>query len=460
MNSNFFKDAKKVFKSKKVLAGLMATLLLLLFFRVGALIALPGVKIIQDPDSTENTLLDIMNLLGGGGASQLSIFSVGISPYITAQIIVQLLSSDIIKPLARLTKSGEKGRRKIEIINRILSVFFCLAQGYAILSLSISSGRFEIDGATSIGSLQWYSVLKILLAFVAGSLISLFIADIITKKGIGNGISLIILSGIVSSLIPNFQTVFMTLTGSNNGSPNQILLGYLGFIGYVLLFIILLVSIIFIHDSVRKIPIQQIGQALTTSKDDLAYLPIKVNSAGVIPVIFSSSIMSIPSTIAQFVGPEEANFINDFFSLTSWPGLILYIVLILLFSFFYSYIQLNPEQIAENFKKSGKYIPGVKAGLTTEKYISRVLIRINCIGSPFLALVAAVPYFLSIISGLPSGLAIGGTGIIIMVSVSLDFWQAICSAETNYSYTANKKSIEQRYIDSQNDDSGSIMHLW
>ncbi|MGL4647179.1 MAG: preprotein translocase subunit SecY [Mycoplasmoidaceae bacterium] len=460
MNNNFLKDAKKVFKSKKVLAGLFATLSLLIFFRIGALIAIPGVKVLEGDGAGDNTLLGIMDLLGGGGASQLSIFSVGISPYITAQIIIQLLSSDIIKPLSRLSKSGEKGRRKIEIICRILTVFFCLAQGYAVLSLSMQSGRFEIDGVTNFFELQWYTVLKILVAFVAGSLISLFIADIITKKGIGNGISLIILSGILSSLVPNFQSVFTMLTQTGSTSPNDILLGYLSFIGYILLFIILFISIIFIHGSVRKIPIQQIGQALTTSKDELAYLPIKVNSAGVIPVIFASSIMSIPVTIAQFIGPEPAQFINDFFSLTSWPGLALYVILILLFSFFYSYIQLNPEQIAENFKKSGKYIPGVKAGLATEKYISRVLIRINCIGAPFLALIAAVPYFLSITTGLPSGLAIGGTGIIIMVSVSLDFWQAVCSAETNYSYSTNKKSIEQKYIDSQNADDGSITHLW
>ncbi|MGL5640324.1 MAG: preprotein translocase subunit SecY [Mycoplasmoidaceae bacterium] len=460
MNSNFFRESKKVFTSKKVWIGLVATLSLLIFFRFGALIAMPGVKVIEDSQIEGNTLLDIMNLLGGGGASQLSIFSVGISPYITAQIIIQLLSSDIIKPLSRLAKSGEKGRRKIEIINRILTVFFSLAQGYAILSLSISTGRFEIDGQTTLASLQWYTVLKMLVGFVAGSLISLFIADIITKKGIGNGISLLIMSGILSSLIPNFQNVFFVLVQTEGVSPNQVLLGYLSFIGYILLFIILLVGVVFIYNSIRKIPIQQIGQALTTSSEDLAYLPIKVNAAGVIPVIFASSIMSIPSTVAEFVSQDVSQVINDFFSLTSWSGLSLYVILILLFSFFYSYIQLNPEQISENFKKSGKYIPGIKAGLTTERYISRVLIRINCIGAPFLALIAAIPYILSITTGLPSGLAIGGTGIIIIVSGSLDFWQALCSAETNYSYSKSKKSIEQKYIDSQNEDDSSISHLW
>lgn len=462
--NNFFDQLKKNFRSKEVIVAFIATISLLILFRIGATVALPTVKInTQNENSAPQTIFDLMNLLGGAGAGQLSLFAVGISPYITSQIIVQLLSSsELIKPLSRLSKSGEKGRRKIEVISRTLTIPFAIAQAYAIFSLSMSSGRITIGGATTIQDVPQGTIWLIILALVSGSLIALFISDIITKKGIGNGITLIILSGIITSIYPNFQQVFMGLTANSSGNPEQQMLSYLAFFGYIILFIILLLLVVYINSSTRKIPIQQIGQGFTSDIDEMPYLPIKINSAGVIPVIFASSLMSIPTTIVQFLGSsssEATKIIEQYFGLTSITGLMIYSILVLLFTFFYSYIQLNPEELANNFKKSGRYIPGVSSGKTTEKYISQILIRINCIGAPYLMVVSSIPYIISMTTGIPSGIAIGGTGIIIIVSGSLDFWQSTCSAQTKYSYSRTKKNIEQEYVSSKSSEK-NITHLW
>lgn len=458
MKNSFLQDLKKILTSKQVLIGMFATLSLLIFFRFGAAILLPGVSI-NNQSNSNISFLDIMSLISGNGNSGISYFAVGISPYITSQIIVQLLSSDVIKPLSKLTKSGEKGRKKIEVITRLLTIPFAIMQAYAMISISLSQGLISIDGVSSISELSPLSTFKIIFALTSGSLVSLFIADIISKRGIGNGITLIILSGILSQIFSNFRVVFEQLV-TKETSSNQALLNYLYFASYIILFLLLILGVVIINGAVRKIPIQQTGNSLTTNVEEMAFLPIKVNSAGVIPVIFASSIMTIPTTIVQLFNPEGGQQINNIIGLTTPGGMALYGVLIILFSFLYSYIQLNPEQISTNFRKSGKYIPGVKSGEATEKYISRILIRINFIGAPILAIIALIPYIISAISGISSGIAIGGTGIIIIVTGSADFWQALLSAQTNYKYSKTKKDIQQKHIDEQSSNMDEVTHLW
>ncbi len=458
MKNSFLQDLKKIITSKQVLIGMFATISLLIFFRFGASILLPGVSLNSDV-TTDISFIDIMSLISGNGNSELSYFAVGISPYITAQIIVQLLSSDVIRPLSRLTKSGEKGRRKIEVITRILTIPFAVMQAYAMISISLSQGLITIDGVSSLSELSSLSIFKIIFALTSGSLVSLFIADIISKRGIGNGITLIILSGVLSQIFSNFKVVFEQLVNQGSSS-NEILLDYLSFFSYVILFLLLVVGVVIINGAVRKIPIQQTGNSLTTNLDEMAFLPIKVNSAGVIPVIFASSIITIPTTIVQLFNTEGAEQINNIIGLTTPGGMALYGVLIILFSFLYSYIQLNPEQIATNFRKSGKYIPGIKSGTQTEKYISRILIRINFIGAPILAIIALIPYIISAVTGISSGIAIGGTGVIIIVTGSADFWQALLSAQTNYKYTKTKKDIQQTHVDERSSNIDEVTHLW
>lgn len=444
--NNFLNQVKGIFTNKQVIISLVATLVLLLIFRIGANLTLPGIILtpeFKDGINSDSSFLGIMNILGGGGISQLSFMAIGVSPYITAQIIMQLLSNDLIKPLSNLTKSGEKGKRKLEIITRVLMIPFAMMQAYAVLSLSASQGYITLYGATTVGELNPWQVFSLLIGMTTGSFLAIFIADMISKRGVGNGITLVIFSGIVSSLFSNFSNVFQILTNPSSTSSYQ-LINYLNFILYILFFILILLSVVFISGATRKIPIQQIGQGLVKNQDEMSYLPIKLNSSGVIPVIFASSIMTLPPTISQFLSENSAatRFINDYIAIETPVGLTIYGLLILLFGFFYSHIQVNSEKLADNFKKSGKYIPGVKAGEETRKYISRTLNRINCIGVPFLAFIAITPYIISMTTPIPNGLALGGTGIIIMVTGGLEFWQAIKSSQTNYGYSNLTKNIK------------------
>jgi preprotein translocase subunit SecY len=252
----------------------------------------------------------MMNLLAGGGLQHMSLLAVGVGPYITAQIIVQLLSSDLIPPMAKMAKAGERGRKKLEIITRFLTLPFCVAQGYAVLALLLrndTSGSITVFGQTTLGALNGGQIISLLLIFIAGTYISIFIGDMITKRGVGNGVTLLILAGIVSSIISNFEYAYRSIASKfNPGQDTYTISIILSFGLYVLFFVAILLSIIFINGSTRKIPIQQTGQGLTTDIQNLPYLPIKLNSAGVIPVIFASSIITIPGTIAQFLPEDNA----------------------------------------------------------------------------------------------------------------------------------------------------------
>ena len=295
-----------------------------------------------------------------------------------------------------------------------------------------------------------------------GAYVSIFFGDMITKRGVGNGITVIILAGILSDLFGNFTAVYQTIASKFIQTESTYMLAViLTFLIYVLFYFLVLLIVTFINNAIRKIPIQQIGEGLTQNVKNLPYLPIKFNSAGVIPVIFASSIMTIPSTIAQFLNEGDTKWvIQDYFTLQSWSGMSLYFIFIILFTFFYSYVQINPQQLQENFEKSGKFIPGVKSGEDTSKHITKVLNRINWLGGPFLAVIATLPYFVSKLSGIPSGIALGGTGIIIIVSASIEIWNSIKSALTNTGYEQTRKTIQAKYFDDQHKNDNSVEELW
>ncbi len=442
---HFIRQLKNIVTSKKVIISILVTLFFMVLYNFVSKISMPYLKIDNTSGLNQNALYNILNMLGGGGITNMSMFAIGISPYITTQIIVQLLSSDVIPPLARLAKSGERGRKKIEMISRVFCLPFSILQAYSIFALFSSQGiQIKSDLPASLHGFFYITLM------VAGTYIAIFFSDLITKRGVGNGVTTIILCGIVSTLVPNFIYVKNNIDTYVQGQLYQLI----SFIVYIIFYLAILWVITFVNCSSRKIPIQQTGQSLMKLGDDLPYLPFKLNTGGVIPVIFASSIMSLPLTISEIVktntGPNGfTNFSELMFSFSSWAGIIVYCVLIILFTFFYSYVQLNPNKISNDFMKSGRFIIGVKIGKETEKYISQVLYRINWIGGPFLAVIASLAYVASIVtttkSGvpiIPSNAALGGTGIIILVSGTLDLWQSIVSVSTTTSYKIMRKRME------------------
>ena len=465
-NEGFLKTFVQIFKNKKVLSGIFFTLFLLIIFHVCSSITLPGIKI---PDNYNQTdFASMLNLLAGGGLTRMSFFAVGVGPYITAQIIVQLLSSDLIPPLSRIQKQGERGKRKLEILTRSITLPFCFVQAYAVMAMIFSMNSsaqagetFSIFGKTSMSDLSGGEIFGLMMIFTGGSYIAIFLGDMITKRGVGNGITVIILAGVLANLFGNFTSVYQSIASKfPQTESTYTLVVILTFLIYMLFYFLVLLVVTFINGSIRKIPIQQTGEGLTSDVKNLSYLPIKFNSAGVIPVIFASSIMTIPSTIAQFLKEGDAKWIiQDYFTLQSWTGMSLYFVFTILFTFFYSYVQLNPNQIQENFEKSGKFIPGVKSGENTTKHITKVLSRINWMGGPFLAIIATLPYLISKVSGIPSGLALGGTGIIIIVSASIEIWNSINSAVTNTGYEQTRRNIQTKYFDDSPNDA-NVEELW
>ena len=463
-----FRNFLSIITNKSVIAGICFTVFLLVLFHAVSIITIPGISV-PSSYSDKNSFAQMLNLLAGGGLTRMSIFAVGVGPYITSQIIVQLLSSDLVPPLSRLAKQGERGKRKLEVLTRALTLPFALIQAYAVMALILSfnnqsgsSDTFGIFGHTSIGDMSAGEIFSMMMILTGGTYMTIFMGDMITKRGVGNGITVIILAGILANLFGNFQSVFQHIASLISPTQSAFWLTVvLTCAIYMIFYLLVLLVITFFNNCIRKIPVQQTGQGLTTEVKNLPYLPIKFNAAGVIPVIFASSIMTIPSTIAQFLSEGEGKWvIQNYFTLESWLGVWIYFVLVILFTFFYSYVQINPSQLAENFEKSGKFIPGVKSGEDTERHITKVLNRINWLGGPFLAVVAILPYVVSLITKIPSGLAIGGTGIIIIVSAATEIWNSIKSAATNSGYTITKTKIQANYYDEQATNTDKVEELW
>jgi len=371
-----------------------------------------------------------MNILGGGTLQTFSIFALGVSPYITAQIIVELLATDVLPALSDLKRQGQYGRKKMEMATRYLTLMLGAVQAYGIIKTMETSDLVSF----STGSQAWLTYVYVVLVMMAGSMLVMWLGDQISVKGIGNGISMIIFAGIVCSLPSQISNAFTKWVTNNIGTPDASLItGVFQFILYILSFLLIVAFVTFIELSKRKIPVQHAGKGggQTASMSRASFLPIKINSAGVIPVIFASSIMMAPTVVAAFVGADtEAEWTHIFSSsqLTHmgngfyfpW-GLIIYVALTIAFTFFYANIQINPHQLAENFQKNGSWIPGIRPGNETERYVKKVLNRVTFIGAMALAAIAALPSILSltIFKDSPS-LALGGTGLIIVVGVALE----------------------------------------
>lgn len=428
---------KAIFKNKDVLNRIMFTFAIFLVYRIGSAITVPGVTLSADAFSGTDAL-GLLNLMGGGALASFSVFALGVSPYITAQIIVQLLSMDVLPVLTELSKEGETGRRKINMVSRILTLVLGAVQAYGITVTMQNS-----QGLTMNDTSAWGYV-KIVVYLLAGSMLLMWMGDQITEKGIGNGVSMIIFAGIVAAfpkqIVEAFQTFFTSKLSSENAT--LILEGSVELIVYFLAFFLIVVFVTFTEKSVRKLPVSHsnTSQALGTESVQSSFLPIKINSSGVMPIIFASSVMMAPSIIASlFIGNNDApgwvTQMEDVFNyqkMTSMPGgwefpwgLIIYLFLIVVFSFFYANIQINPQRIAENFQNSGTYITGLRPGNETEAYIGKIVNRVTFLGAAALLVICCLPIALSLSGAVPQSLALGGSGLIIVVGVAIEVWNQL-----------------------------------
>ena len=423
------KKIASILKNKEIMSRIMFTIMILLVLRIGAAITVPGVTVSDELKTSINNAgaVALMDMLGGGALEQFSIFALGVSPYITSQIIIQLLSKDVLPALTELSKQGQYGRKKTEMATRYLTLMLGAVQAYGIIQTMSNQGYITVNGE---GFFVYAYIVTIMLA---GGMTVMWLGDQITEKGLGNGISMVIFAGIVRGLPNKIKGAFGTMIGTLDRTPNQIIKGWITFILYLVAFILILAFVVFIELAKRKIPVQHTGKSggQTASMSRASFLPIKVNSAGVIPVIFASSILMTPTVIASFVSSEETPKWLGIFSYTEmydmggWKmpwGLIIYVLLIMLFAFFYATLQIDPEQLADNFRKNGSYIPGIRPGNETERYVKKVVNRVTCIGALALTFIAALPVVLTLtgLFGSNSSLAIGGTGLIIAVGVSLE----------------------------------------
>lgn len=407
---------------------ILFTVLIVLLYRVGTAIPVPFLNaqvLSSSLLSSQGSLFQYLNILSGGAMSQATLFALGVSPYITASIVIQLLTI-AIPYLERISKEGEEGQKKLNQLTRIATV---------VLGLVTSFGYYKLlENNNAITNKGVFPAFVIILSYCAGSSLVMWLAEKINENGIGNGISIILFANIVSrlpSMIHNLWSAYLT-----SGNAGKIILG----IGVIIVSLAATALIVFITDSERRLPIQYakkvVGRKMYGGQSST--LPLKVNMTGVMPMIFANSIVSIPATIQMFVNPKQGSFWAGFFNLfgtDGWLYAALTAILIVAFAYFYVTISFNPIEVANNLKKNGGFIPGIRPGKPTSDYITKVLSRITLIGALFLVVIAVVPLVANIISGAKlSSLAFTGSSIIIVVGVVLETAREIESQMTMRHY--------------------------
>ncbi len=384
------------------------TILMLAVYRLGVFVPTPGISadVVKNIIS-QGTIFEIFNLFSGGALSRFSVFALGIMPYISASIIFQLLSVSV-PAIERLSKEGEAGRKKITRYTRYGTVILALIQGFGI------AYGLKQQGAVLPGVPDWQFYITTMITLAAGTAFLMWLGEIISERGIGNGISLIIFSGIVTRIPVGFRDAWSTKEQFG---------GFFGFLILVIFIAALIGFILFMERSQRRIPVQYakrvVGRKMYGGQS--SHLPLKVNTAGVIPPIFASSIIMFPATIAQFVKSGPMQMIASALA-SGWLHSVIYGGLIIFFAYFYTAVTFNPVDVADNMKKFGGFIPGIRPGKSTSDYIDRILTRITLGGALYLTAVCIIPEFLIRHFGIPSSLAytFGGTSLIIVVGVAMD----------------------------------------
>lgn len=415
--SQLFNKANKDLRKR-----IYITLFCLGLFALGSSVTIPwATQIYQDLG-----FLEIFNIMSGGGLRSFSIFALGVSPYITASIITQLLQMDIIPYFKDLKDQGYTGRQKINKINRYMGIIIGFFQAYVLC-------------IAYMGSASVFVQLKTALVMTAGTAFCLWMGDQITNKGIGNGQSMLIMAGIILSMPSIFTGAYY---GFVTSGTYETALGIFFFCLFILVYILIIVGIIWIQLAERRIPIQYANKSTSAYGAQNSFLPIKLNSAGVMPVIFASILTTIPATIVALTKNQGAiDFVNKYILYNTPTGFVLYIILILFFGYFYTFMVMNPDEMSKNLNERGGYIPGIRPGEDTSNYISNSMGKLTLVGSIFLVILAAIPIIFSLIFGLSSQVTIGGTGMLIVVGVAIETYKQMESSLVSRSYTAKRKRL-------------------
>ncbi|BCJ87319.1 preprotein translocase subunit SecY [Effusibacillus dendaii] len=411
-----FTTLRNMWKVADIRRRVLFTLAMLAVFRIGSYIPVPNVNATYLAQM-QSPFLNILNTFSGGALRNFSIFAMSITPYITASIIVQLLQMDVIPKFAEWAKEGEHGRKKLSQVTRYFTVVLALIQS---VGLSLSFDR--LAPGLIVNKTAW-TIALIAITLTAGTTFLMWLGEQITEKGIGNGISILIFAGIIAGLFPGINQVYNTWFYAH---PERLAMN-LVFVGLMLIgIIVVIIGVIYVQQGVRRVPVQYAKRVSgqTVYGGQTTHIPLKVNAAGVIPVIFATSLLIFPSTVAAWFQPHPvANWIVANLSPRSWLYIVLEVLFIIGFTYFYTSVQINPEQLAEQLRKNSGYIPGVRPGKPTEDFIVRVMNRITLAGALFLAVVSVLPIFFMDVTQL--NLYFGGTSLLIVVSVGLETMKQI-----------------------------------
>ena len=408
------KTMKNALAVKEIRKKILFTLGVLIVFRLGTYITVPGINAQALSSVASSGLISILNTFSGGGLTNYSILAMGVSPYITAQIVVQLLQMDIVPRFVEWSKQGEVGRRKLNQVTRYLTIVLAFVQ-----SIGITAGFNALSSLNLVTNPGIKTYISIGIILTGGTMFTTWLGDMITERGLGNGISMIIMAGILARIPTGIYQIYT----EQFGSASQIWQPILYVVILILVILIIVTFVTYVQQANYKIPIQYTRRLAGASES--SYLPLKVNVAGVIPVIFASSFIATPQTILLAFTANHSEdtwyqVMTNIFSTSTVAGMTLYTVLIVLFTFFYAFVQVNPEKLSENLQKQGSYIPSVWPGLETQKYVSRLLIRLSSVGSLFLGLVSLIPLVASAVWGLDESIGLGGTSLLIVVGVTLE----------------------------------------
>ncbi|MFC2949255.1 preprotein translocase subunit SecY [Virgibacillus sediminis] len=409
-----FRTISNFMRVKDIRQKIIFTLLMLIVFRLGTFIPVPYTNKDAIDFMNQQNVFGFLDTFGGGALQNFSIFAMGIMPYITASIIMQLLQMDVVPKLAELKKQGEVGRKKIAQITRYATIVLAFIQ-----AIAMSIGFNAMAGGMLIEDPGVGKFLLIAVVLTSGTAFLMWLGEQITAHGVGNGISILIFAGIVAA-VPNGIGQLYSQYFVNPGDELFINIVIVALIALVV--VAVTVGVVFVNEALRKIPIQYAKKLVNRSPvgGQSTHLPLKVNAAGVIPVIFAIAFIMAPTTIASFFeGSGAASTIQYIFDYTQPVGMVIYVALIIAFTYFYTFVQVNPEQMAENLQKQGGYIPGIRPGQNTETYLTRVMYRLTFVGSLFLAAVSVLPIVLGSIANLPTAVQIGGTSLLIVVGVAL-----------------------------------------
>ncbi len=437
------------FKVKEIRNKILFTLFVLVIFRLGAYITVPGINAKALQSVASSGLVSILNTFSGGGLTNYSVFAMGVSPYITAQIIIQLLQMDIVPKYVEWGKQGEVGRRKLNQHTKYLTVILAFFQ-----SVGITAGFNQLSSLNLVQhpSISTYATIGIILT--GGTMLTTWMGDMITDRGLGNGISMIIFAGIVARIPVGlqhvWQTYFVGVSGSDLWQP------ILFSIALIIVVLVIVTFTTWVQQAERRIPIQYTRR--TAGSPDSSYLPLKVNVAGVIPVIFASSFIATPQTILMAFTQNYSQstwyqILNNLFNMQTPTGAVFYTALIVMFTFFYAFVQVNPEKLSENLQKQGSYILGVWPGHETQTYVSNLLMRLSVVGSIFLGVISLIPLIAQDIWNLDESVGLGGTSLLIVVGVAIETLRQIRGLMMKREYVGFISGSRPKDLDSQ--DSGS-----